>query len=411
MARVKCHVNERDVLANHGLLVRAFGDGVQTSQAPRTDITATLFLVGAVLLAMNARSPWHCTAACICLLGPLAQRSIAWMRSEIRLRRSIRGVIEPLRLKNPNWGEYEVELSPEGLRYDGCSGACRHAWTEIELIVRTSRCVLFVHQEEGSYAVPQRSIGGRDAFDAFVAEARSWRERAVASAWERCEQESPPASQHVDFELNADDICLMGRRSAGTNQAQTASVMALVMLAFFAWVLFSELRQPSGSPDGAFPILLSIMGMAITGAMWFVVVIGPRRTIERRIRSGLIENWIGRFRIAISPDGVAWFRPARPSRHPWSDIARIDCASEATYYFDASGQVFIVPARAFRSVEERRRFDRLAWELRKQAVPHEKTCPRCQYDLRGATRGGCPECGWRRPSDDETESVPDDAPP
>lgn len=35
-------------------------------------------------------------------------------------------------------------------------------------------------------------------------------------------------------------------------------------------------------------------------------------------------------------------------------------------------------------------------QLRFPLPEHMRTCPRCDYDLRGRPDTGCPECGWKR---------------
>jgi hypothetical protein len=149
-------------------------------------------------------------------------------------------------------------------------------------------------------------------------------------------------------------------------------------------------------------------GQRIAGAHWLVAGVSIAYIVFSNMRTlwpskTNIWRWGRRqdasnYTVSIQPDGVTWRNPRQSTQIRWSAISKIEVDVDRMYLMVADGQnsAIVVPRRAFETdftfnhfVETARSY----WAMRPTS---EKICPQCGYDLRGATIGGCPECGWQR---------------
>ena len=122
----------------------------------------------------------------------------------------------------------------------------------------------------------------------------------------------------------------------------------------------------------------------------------PQRWLRNSIARGEWDEWFGRWTFTIDAEGIRYSAAFGEARLVWRHVIRLEGGEHAILFYLGEDAPIPVPKTAFDNEAEYRRFAETAARYRKAAPAHERKCPKCGYDLRGAVAGGCPECGWRR---------------
>lgn len=130
-----------------------------------------------------------------------------------------------------------------------------------------------------------------------------------------------------------------------------------------------------------------------------------RSIIALRLLPGLFKDpnghaFLAEIHTVLGTHGVHCQTIKMDATYEWRSIREVVRQRDAVYLmFDRSTGI-ILPDRVFGDAVNRDRTLAAIDMLRRESPPYPTHCPTCRYNLRGLARDGCPECGWRRYSEE-----------
>lgn len=230
------------------------------------------------------------------------------------------------------------------------------------------------------------------------------------------EMDDGTQTARISCTITADDLAASARHGMGTHPELRVlwdrfrrnllwlTGVAVLFTAVFVWGLV-EARGSNVLSDG----LIYLCGLVVM-CLWFLVISGAKQkgrlTIEKRIQDAIkLPRHVyhsGPQVIELYPTHLrAEFRHHDIDQR-WGGIIRIDDTADHVFIVRVDTATFIVPKRAFNSVEEAADFVAIARRYHLDAVgptvrayfaEREVRCSTCGYSLRGNTGLSCPECG------------------
>jgi hypothetical protein len=207
----------------------------------------------------------------------------------------------------------------------------------------------------------------------------------------------------MEFDITEDDLVranrailsstLPLRRERRLVWSACVSVLALVVVV----VILMATSDTPFNPLRHWP--LSLLALAIPLLLlWYALHRRhlPARLVRKSLAAGHGRTTIGRWTFSVDPEGIAYSGPFGDIRLVWRNISKLAVTDEFVLFHLRPLIAIPVPRSAFRDEAEFRDFAETAARYREAAPAFEPKCPKCGYDLTGATAGGCPECGWRR---------------
>jgi len=201
----------------------------------------------------------------------------------------------------------------------------------------------------------------------------------------------------VTFDVTRADLeSSVGRRladSTAKGSIRQAFVLCLFVALLVGFMIF-------GITTGWVRVVaVSIYGLSSAALLFNLVKLGrnPTAKVVDQLIVGCGEKTVlGPERVTISSGGVSGDHAYQTLRHAWPGVESIDDDEQGVSIRTGALTSYFIPRRAFTTGEEMTRFVKAARQWRSGAANWHNECPKCRYDLRGANREGCPECGWRR---------------
>jgi hypothetical protein len=184
----------------------------------------------------------------------------------------------------------------------------------------------------------------------------------------------------------------------GLRRAITWLVLAASLL-FVALGALQMAESTPGSGGSATGLPFILLGPTCLVLLWHGRRTLPRRMVREMVRRQRQGDLFERMQATIAPDGLHIETPRTRTRWRWHAVRNLRNATDADYFQLSDVQAVIIPHRAFPDEETRREAVAAAEAWRAAAPFYERTCPECNYDLRGTFERRCPECGWSGPSE------------
>lgn len=191
----------------------------------------------------------------------------------------------------------------------------------------------------------------------------------------------------ADLQWSSRDVAMRSREHSAWTQWLTALLVLSIALPIFPNLLA---RQPLTVAHFAAAGVATYFALRLKSSWWR----NWRRQVDEHSKKQDFQPQFSRMKVTISFSGIRAAAPAWNCEYSWQCVREIVPSNDGIVFTLSNDSGILVPVRAFPDPQDMERFMEKAQSLRNSTLT--KRCFQCGYDLTGATRPGCPECGLGR---------------